>query len=307
MLALAVVGASHIHLRDAAELLTARSDVRVVWVWDPDPGRAREWAARLDAEPVADLGRGLARGAAGALVYSQPSLHRSIAAQLAAARMPAFIEKPLAVAPDAAELIAAQAVQPFQIGFFLRYCPALQRARELIDTHRIGELRHLAIRVVHDGARAGWFDGPHAWMAEPREGGGGFADLVTHCVDLAGWLVGEPLAVQSARLAGRHHGSAVLRSAGGVMVECEAGWQAAEPDIACRIDAERGSVQVRGGTLSGDLGVAFQGPAPSARDAIAPWIDALLDRPASLVPIRDAVGAVALVAALRAASESGLA
>jgi len=96
MLELAVIGAAHIHLRDAALALAGRDGVRVSWVWDPEPERAAVWAARLGAEPIADLGRGLARGAAGALVYGKPSLNESTASRLAAHSMPAFIEKPLA-------------------------------------------------------------------------------------------------------------------------------------------------------------------------------------------------------------------
>ncbi len=133
-------------------------------------------------------------------------------------------------------------------------------------------------------------------------GGGGFFDLAVHGVDLAAWLLGEPLAVTSARLTGAHHGSAALRSSGGVAIEIEAGWEAAGLEVACDIEGTRGSAQVRAGRMTSDVGIEAEGPEPGARDAIGPWLDALRGRQASLVPADDAVRAVTVVAALRAAA-----
>ena len=106
-------------------------------------------------------------------------------------------EKPLA--PTLAEAramrdAAARSVAKTMCGFNYRFLPAVRLARQLIDEGAIGRVymfrAHYLQEGRHDPARPG-FVGPEAL------GRGALAGLGSHVIDLARFLVGEPVAVSA--------------------------------------------------------------------------------------------------------------
>ena len=102
-----------------------------------------------------------------------------------------LIEKPGAISASELETLATEAgthrVQ-VRIGYNHRYHPALQKARELIDSGAIGELMFLRGRYGH-GGRVGY---EKEWRADPKlSGGGELIDQGVHLIDLAQWFLGE--------------------------------------------------------------------------------------------------------------------
>jgi predicted dehydrogenase len=78
--------------------------------------------------------------------------------------------------------------------FNYRFVPAVRLAREMIDGGELGEVRHFRARYLQD-----WGDDPSldTWRFHPSEAGSGaLGDLMTHVVDLARYLNGEPSSVQ---------------------------------------------------------------------------------------------------------------
>ncbi len=106
-------------------------------------------------------------------------------------------EKPLgrdaAESYDIWQAVAATGVKHL-CGFNYRFVPAIRLAREMIDAGELGEIRHFRARYLQD-----WADDPSltAWRFD-REvaGSGAMGDLMTHAVDLARFLNGEPTSVQ---------------------------------------------------------------------------------------------------------------
>lgn len=102
-----------------------------------------------------------------------------------------LVEKPAALSvKDIDEVISA--VRQFgvqvQVGFNHRYHPALQKARELLDSGVLGPLMFLRARYGH-GGRIGY---EKEWRADPEiSGGGELIDQGVHLIDLARWFLGD--------------------------------------------------------------------------------------------------------------------
>jgi predicted dehydrogenase len=75
-----------------------------------------------------------------------------------------------------------------RIGYNHRFHPALQKAREIIDSGACGPLMFLRGRYGH-GGRVGY---DQEWRARPElSGGGELIDQGVHLIDLSGWFLGD--------------------------------------------------------------------------------------------------------------------
>jgi predicted dehydrogenase len=75
-----------------------------------------------------------------------------------------------------------------KVGFNLRYHPAMQKAREIVDSGKMGELMFLRGRYGH-GGRVGY---DQEWRANPEiSGGGELIDQGVHLIDLSRWFLGD--------------------------------------------------------------------------------------------------------------------
>ena len=80
-----------------------------------------------------------------------------------------------------------------RVGFNHRFHPALQKAREIVDSGAIGDLMFVRGRYGH-GGRVGY---EKEWRADPTLAGGGeMIDQGVHLIDLARWFLGEFTTVQ---------------------------------------------------------------------------------------------------------------
>jgi predicted dehydrogenase len=292
-----LLGAAHIHVRGLAPVVRSLGGVRIVSVWDHDPVRAARWASALDADVDPDVEAALDAGASrGALVYSETSRHRALVSAAARRGLPVFVEKPLAVREADAVAIAEvlRGDEPFSTGFFLRYADAFTRLRDMVADGDAGQIRRASVSVVHGGLVDRWFDGDHAWMRERAEGGGGFFDLVVHCLDLTAWVLGPIEQVLDVRVqASGHHGTAVVRTASGTVVDLEAGWEAPVPAMHMSVTGDAATLTATGGRLLVGSTVVVSGQPPDAGDAPRAWIEALAERSAGpLVSIDEAVDRV---------------
>lgn len=299
-----VLGAAHIHMSDLARAVQSHPDVRVVAVWDHDGGRAERWAASLDSAACTDMDAALDRdGLEGALVYSETSRHPAVVSAAARRGLAVFVEKPLAVSDaDAGAMSDALArSRPFSTGFFLRHADAFVRLRDRVAEGEVGSIRRAVVRMVHGGLRQGWFDGEHAWMRDPAEGGGGFFDLVVHCVDLAAWVLGPIRQVIDVRVRpSGHHGTAVVLTDSGTTVAVEAGWEASAPAIEMSVTGDATTLTATGGQLVAGSTPVATGRPPAAGDAPHAWLHALVHRPGPpIVSLSDAIDRVRIITQLR--------
>ena len=185
----AIIGCGLIGRKRAACLRSGQ----LRYACDLDATRALELAsAGPGATAITDYQQALADPAVGAVIVA--TLNQSLAPiTLAAVRAGkhVLVEKPGAL--NAAQLrtvqsaVASSGVK-VRIGYNHRFHPALQKARELVDSGALGPLMFLRGRYGH-GGRKGY---DREWRADPKlSGGGELIDQGVHLIDLADWFLGD--------------------------------------------------------------------------------------------------------------------
>lgn len=119
-------------------------------------------------------------------------IHAEVAVAAAEAGKHLWVEKPAGRGADETRAIveAAQAAGVHSaVGFNYRNPPAVEYARALIADGRIGEIKHVRIRMFGDYAAHP--EGAHTWrFTEALAGTGVTGDLGSHGMDLAEYVVG---------------------------------------------------------------------------------------------------------------------
>lgn len=119
-------------------------------------------------------------------------IHAEVAVAAAAAGKHLWVEKPagrsLAETSAIAQAATAAGVHT-AVGFNYRNAPAVEYARELVASGRIGEVTHARFQMLGDYAAHP--DGAHTWrFTRALSGSGVIGDLGSHGVDLAEYVVG---------------------------------------------------------------------------------------------------------------------
>lgn len=122
--------------------------------------------------------------------------HREMALAAIAAAKPVYCEKPLApTANEAGEMVAAAAAAGIRtmVGFNYLKNPITALAREIVESGEIGEV--FAFRGTHFEDYMTDPEGPYTWRFDPAGGDGVTADLASHVIATARYLIGDLEAV----------------------------------------------------------------------------------------------------------------
>lgn len=227
-LGIGIVGVGGIALSHVAALRTMTS-AQLVAVCDVDAARAAEVAHIERCNGYGSLGELLADDAVKAVILCTPNMtHESLGLQVLAASRHLLIEKPLAMTPEGARAVAAEATArglALAVGHSHRFSDQSLAIREVLDAGDIGTPRF--VRVVMNG---GWiWPGWQSWVLDPTLSGGHSLHNGVHLVDLASWWIGEP--ATSVYSVGQHATSEALEIydylvmelgfAGGAAAVCE--------------------------------------------------------------------------------------
>ena len=173
------IGAFH------ARTLQSLDAVASVTLADLDVGRATSLAAELDAASAVGP-EALVEAGIDALVIAAPTpAHRSLLALAAAAGLPAFCEKPVALdLPTLDTVIAEAAGVLVQVGFQRRFDAGYRAARDAVVSGAVGDV--LALRAAtHDPSPP-----PEDFIAKS---GGIFRDLHIHDFDAIRYVTGREI------------------------------------------------------------------------------------------------------------------
>ncbi|MDD3469695.1 MAG: Gfo/Idh/MocA family oxidoreductase [Thermoguttaceae bacterium] len=110
-----------------------------------------------------------------------------------------YCDKPMVATWNEAVQVAAALPdyhQTSQMTFQTRFVGAVQRAKALIDEGRIGRVLSFRFTYLHGGNASP--NAPMKWKLSAQSGGGVIADLASHLLDLAEFLLG-PLATLTAQ------------------------------------------------------------------------------------------------------------
>ena len=253
---------------------------------EADPARAEEAADRLGfAASTARWEDLVADPAIGLVDIATPNvLHEPMALAAIAARKPVYCEKPLAPTAAAARRLveaAEAACVPTFVGFNYLKNPMVRLARDLVRAGEIGEL--WSFRGIHAEDYMSDALSPWTWRLDPAGGAGAAADLGSHIISLARFVVG-PIAELCADLdtvvASRPVGSgsaerrpvevddqarALLRFANGAKGTLEANWIATgrKMDLAFEVYGSKGSILINMERMN-ELRLYVQGRGPTS-------------------------------------------
>lgn len=235
----AFLGVAHIHTPGFVSAIQKRTDVRVKSVYDHDAARAQKTADALGAQ-VADLEAILSDAEITSVVIcSETRHHLELGAKAARAGKHLFIEKPLAISradADQIEQAVREAGVVFQTGFFSRGSASNRFIKQEIEAGHLGTITRMRYTNCHQGALAGWFDTEWRWIADKAEaGGGGYADLGAHALDIILWCLvptcGEIVKTAATLGSATHRygeidewGAGIITFASGAVAIMEAGW-----------------------------------------------------------------------------------
>ena len=131
-------------------------------------------------------------------IATPPGSHKEYALKCAAAKIPCYIEKPVAMChADHVEMIKAfeaTGTKAFA-AYYRRALPRFLQVRELLQQGAIGDVRfaHISYHTTGAGERDG-----KAWRVQPEISGGGiFMDIAVHQLDILDFLLGRISEVKS--------------------------------------------------------------------------------------------------------------
>jgi predicted dehydrogenase len=280
--------------------------------------RAKAQAEPLSTETVTELDTVWSDSEVeGAIICSETNRHETLVLAGAAAGKHLFVEKPLAVGSGDAYSMAdaiEQAGVLFQTGYFQRGNPIHQFLREQIKEGNFGKITRIRHSFCHSGSLRGLFDTEWRWMADPAQaGGGGFADLGTHSLDILLWLMGASTSVTAdiEVATGRYgdcdeYGEGLLKFENGAIGSLAAGWVDVAHPIRLILSGTEGHAYVANGELyfqtenvSGADGEAVWTDLPEAwPHAFELYLDALEGKDVPLVGAREAAERSAVMEAL---------
>jgi len=123
-------------------------------------------------------------------IATPPGQHEEYALRVAAAGKPCYVEKPMA--RSYAECCRmndafAAAAKPLFVAYYRRRLPRFVKAKQLIDTGRLGVITGCHYRLT----RYFWSNPSEQWRLSAKESGGGlFLDLGSHALDQLDYLLG---------------------------------------------------------------------------------------------------------------------
>ena len=134
------------------------------------------------------------------VVSSTPDSHARYAIAALEAGKHVLCEKPMAIdAFEAAQMVAASEQHPDSIAWLdheLRYEPNRRRARELIRSNALGELRHVELSLkpyLRGDGRPQAADAPWTWWFDAARGGGILGAVGSHLIDLCRFWCGSEI------------------------------------------------------------------------------------------------------------------
>lgn len=200
-----VLGCGSIGIRHIEHL--RRLGVERVEAADPNPQARERVKSGLGLAVDADPDKALDRRPDVVLVCTPASTHVAVASRALQAGAHVFVEKPLAISLEGTQEFLAQARSDgrvVQVGYQLRYHPAMRQAREIVRSGRLGPV---LTAEAHFGLYLDrWWPGRDyraSYMVNDEISGGLLLDA-SHEIDLLMWFLGnvEEVFAHGAKLSG---------------------------------------------------------------------------------------------------------
>ncbi|WP_419881468.1 Gfo/Idh/MocA family protein [Peribacillus sp. B-H-3] len=186
--------ATHRHLREYA----ANPEAEIAAVCDIVKERAEEKASLYQAKPYTSYEELLADDSIDAVSVCTPNyLHAPITIAALKAGKHVLCEKPMATSKEDAEAMikaAEESGKKLMIAHNQRFVPSHVKARELIESGKIGKLFSFRTAFGHGGPEGWSADGTNSWFFKKSQAFiGAMGDLGVHKTDLLRYLLNEEI------------------------------------------------------------------------------------------------------------------
>lgn len=185
-----IIGCGSIGTRHAKN---AAAEMHELLLYDIDSAKAQALAKETRATVVKKIEYGLAVKPDAALICTPPNLHVNQALECIRAKVPVFIEKPLAHSMEQVDELVKESEKlnvPTMVACNIRFTEGLQKIRELLP--QIGKVVMARVNFGYDLKQ--WRPGQDYRQnyAASHELGGGIVLDAIHELDYALWLFGQP-------------------------------------------------------------------------------------------------------------------
>jgi predicted dehydrogenase len=193
------MGRAHaLAFRNVSAVFELPFQLKLAALADADPQRARQCAQAWGFEQAhSDWQRLIDDPAVNLIAITTPNhLHYPMALAALAAGKPVYCEKPLAVSLEQARHMSEAAQQAgvvTRVGYNYQHNPMIEWARELIASGELGEIISFQGEFSEDFMANP--QSPWSWRCEAEHAGGALADLGSHLLAMARYLVGDVEAV----------------------------------------------------------------------------------------------------------------
>lgn len=190
MLKGAIVGFGRMGITHYA-ILNTHPDVKIAAVCDSSDVMLKNLKRYTDVQVFTDVGAMLKAVKLDFIIISTPtSSHAQIATQAVERGLHIFMEKPFTLAVEEGQGLAEAAKEQGivnHVGYFLRFCPVFNAARDVIAAGLIGNVKtyrnDMFGRTVLKASKT-------SWRAAKKSGGGCMLDFGSHCLDLSDYIFG---------------------------------------------------------------------------------------------------------------------
>ncbi len=251
-----VIGCGAIAQRRHLLEYAANTEVEIVAVCDIREDRAEEMAALYGAETYTDYKDLLKDDAIDAISVCLPNyLHAPVSIDSLNAGKHVLCEKPMATSKEEAERMIQAAKDNdklLMIAHNQRFVASHQKAKELIDSGKLGKIFSFRTTFGHAGPEGWSVDGRESWFFDKKRAFiGALGDLGVHKSDLIRYLLGEVAEVGAFVEGNAKEGAdvddnavAILKMENGVIGNLTASWAYVAGDNATVIYAEKAVVRL---------------------------------------------------------------
>lgn len=236
-LRIGIIGCGRIAVTRHIPELLAHPRAVLTALCDTRRARAAELAERYGVTGVYDTAEEMLRSAAlDAVIICTPNwLHAEDTVNALRRGLHVFVEKPMAVSLEQCQLMieeAERAGKVLAIGHNQRLHPVFRRAKEWLDSGRIGKVTQVMTQFQHGGPELWSVDGSESWFLNGSETGlGVLGDLGIHRLDMLRWMLADEITkvhalTSSVRgISGVNDSAAlVLQTAAGVLGTVQVSW-----------------------------------------------------------------------------------
>jgi UDP-N-acetylglucosamine 3-dehydrogenase len=252
MVKVGILSFAHMHAYGYAHGLSLLKNVEFVGVADENKERG-EKAAIAHHTKFFNSYEELIQNVDAVVITSENAKHKDLTIMAANAKKHILCEKPISVSiADAQAMIdvCKKNNVKLQTAFPCRFSPSIQRAKQVIDSGKLGDIRAIA-STNHGSMPGGWF------TDKKLAGGGAVMDHTVHVADLIRWITGKDFTEVYAEIDQRYHaelniddcGMLSMEMSNGVFCTLDPSWSRtkANPiwgDVTMRIIGAKGTIWV---------------------------------------------------------------